>query len=119
MATNIMWTIYQGETGAVRTGTLIDENGPVDLSQYTSVSVVVAVNAQTTPVINAAAVINPDQETNKGKLSFTFLEAHAAIAPRTYLLLFKCVSGGVPTYYPLSRDLRQTYGRLVVQNALD
>lgn len=117
MATNV-WTITQGETGAVRTGTLSDADGPVDLSQYDSVNVIVARSATATPVINAAVTIDPDQVTNKGDFSYTFTAPDAAIAPRTYLLSFKAMDGANPVYYPLNRRSDQTYGKLVVVDPL-
>jgi len=119
MATHI-WTIMQGQTGAVRTGTLSDADGAVDLSQFDSVSVIASKTASSTPVIDELVTIDPDQVANKGNFSFTFSEANAAIPVRTigYLLAFKCMDGATPTYFPLNRRSERTYGRLVVQDPL-
>lgn len=112
------WTITQGETGAVRTGTLSDADGPKDLSQYDSVSVLAAINSSATPVIDELVTIDPDQVTNTGDFSFTFSAGNAAIEATTYLLQFKCMDGANPVYFPLDRRGYQTFGRLVVQPAL-
>ena len=117
MASNV-WTITQGETGAVRTGTLSDADGPVDLSRFDSVSVIAARSASATPVINELVTIDPDQVTNKGQFSFTFSALNAAIAPRRYLLSFKCMDGASPVYFPLNRRLEQSYGSLIVVDPL-
>jgi hypothetical protein len=109
------WVITQGE-GAVRTGTLSDAAGPVDLSQFDSVNVIAAKRIGATPVIDEAVTIDPDQVTNKGKFSFAF--SGVEIEPLTYLLSFKGMNGATPTYFPLNRNRERTYGRLVVQRAL-
>lgn len=116
----LVWTIFKGETNAVRTGTLSDADGAVDLSLFDSVNVIAAKTSTSTPVIDEEVTIAPNQVTNKGEFSFTFSEANAAIAVRTqgYLLSFKCMDGLISHYFPLNRRLEQTFGRLVVHDPL-
>lgn len=110
-----VWVIAKGETGAVRTGRLSDGAGYVDLDGFDSVTVIAQRSLTAAPAIEAAVVRDADQTANKGGFSFTFSEAHAAIAKGTYLLSFKGMNGTNPQYFPLNRRTERMYGRLVVQ----
>ena len=114
------WLIYQGQTGAVRTGRLSDANGYVDLSDFDSVRVIAQKTKSSEPVIDELVTIAPNQVTNKGLFSFTFSAPNAAIEVNAqgYLLFFKCLDGTDPTYFPLNRHSERTYGRLIVQRPL-
>lgn len=114
-----VWTIFQGEAGT-RTGRLSDASGYVDLSQFDSVSVVVAKTAGTTPVIDEFVTIDPDQITNPGLFSFTFDSTVTNIPIRTqgYLLSFRCIDGLNTIYFPLDRRSERTYGKFVVNDPL-
>jgi hypothetical protein len=111
------WVIAQGETGVIKTGRLSDATGYVDLSQYDEVYVVAKVSETSDPVIDAPVTVDPDQVANKGKFSYAFTADDAAIAKNAagYLLNFRAMDGTTPTYYPLSKQLERTYGRLIVQ----
>ena len=119
MATNT-WVIMQGQTGAVRTGTLSDASGAVDLSVFDSVHVIASRSTTAAPVIDEAVTIAVNQVTNRGEFSYTFsVDAAAIPVNRTgYLLSFKCMDGATAFYFPLNRRSEQTYGKLVVQEPL-
>lgn len=116
---DLIWTIKRGETGAVRTATLSDASGAVDLTNKTLV-----MNVRETPNgpkwIDAAAVTKAANQTTTGmgQISVTFSEAMAAIPAATYLLEFKATEGSVISYFPLDDDEAVTYGWLIVQPSL-
>lgn len=120
------WVIYRGQVGLVLRGQLEDADGPVDLSQFDSVSVTFAHNTVDTPVvIDAACVIDVNQstevgETGKGWLSYTTnsTSGNLAVNNTGYVGSFKCMDGSTPHYFPKQKDGSRTYFRFIVHEAL-
>lgn len=116
---DLIWTIKRGETGAVRTATLSDASGAIDLTNKT-----VVMNVRETPNgpkwIDAATVTKAANQstTGKGQISVTFSEAMADIPPARYLIEFKATEGSVISYFPLDADEDVSYGWLIVQPSL-
>lgn len=120
------WVIYQGQVGLVLRAQLEDADGPVDLSQFSSVTVTLAASASATPVVtNAACVIDVNQstevgETGKGWLSYTTnsTSGNLAVNNTGYVGSFKCMDGSTPHYFPKQKDGSRTYFRFIVHEAL-
>ena len=115
MATN-RWVIDRGETGAIRTGTLSDSAGTVDLSQFDSVNVVAKKTVSSDPIIDSPVTIDPDQVANEGDFSFEFSEVDADHPDGTYKLAFRCDKAGQGSkWFPLNAMDEQTWGKLIIQ----
>jgi hypothetical protein len=126
------WVINQGQVGAVRRAQLKDANGAVNLSLFDSVSMTIARDLNTTPVIlDAACTPDADQSvevfsngksvSGKGWLSYTFNSTTANIAVNKipgYIGSYKCLIGGNPTYFPLQKNEERDFFRLFVKDPL-
>lgn len=118
---SMIWTIKRGSAGSVRTGTLSDANGPIDLTNKT-VTMSVRLTPTSAALIDDAAVTKAANQstTGKGQISHTFTadEANIGVNLKGYLLEFKLTEGLVIDYIPLDRDDEKTYGRLIIQRSL-
>lgn len=115
------WRFKQGETGKVLSGTLSDENGPVNLTGWT-VTVTASASVGGDPVIDSAAcTVDADQDANTGMVTFTLDGTTSAIAPSEagYFLEFSGTAPGGAVYkFPNRKSAEQSYGRLVVRRSL-
>jgi hypothetical protein len=110
---NNRFTIKQGATGAVLVATLSDENGEVDLTDFSAVTMTALSERSETPAIDAEpCVIDPDQETNPGVVRFNFDSDTANIAVGEYLIEFRATNASGVHIFPTGG--MSEYGRLAV-----
>ena len=126
----LVWVMTEGQTGKVLRGQLRDASGAVDLDAFDSVKFQVARTESSGLLVNHNITPDADQTTEtfsggesvsgKGWFSFTTEATAAALPKRTggYLVNFKALSGSNQYYFPQSRDARNTFGKLVVQDPL-
>jgi hypothetical protein len=120
--TKLKWVVKKEATNTVRTGTLSDADGPIDLTNKT-VTLNVRRTPTSTPIIDNAAVTKAANQstTGKGQISYTFTALdldHEALTDG-YLLEFKMVEGSRVDFVPTDEDGNRTYGRLIIQKSLD
>lgn len=115
------WRIKQGELGRVLSGTLLDDDGPINLTGYT-VTLSVSQTIEGTPLIaNDACVIDPDQVANTGRISYTLTPTSSSLPvnEKGYYLEFTVVlPNGAIHKFPNKKSLEASYGRLVVRDSL-
>ena len=79
MATDVDWTMKVGDLLPILEVTCEDVNGPVDLSTAASARLLMHsketfnIDPTTSPKIDAAVTIDPDQVTNKGKVTYDWI----------------------------------------------
>lgn len=115
---NLIYVHKIGENGAVLTAHLSDRDGFVTLTGWT-VTLNVSRGA-TLLVDDAPCVPDPDQTTNKGKLTCTINNPAFAALTRVEELNgeFKLVQGPTTLYFPKSPDNKRTYFTFEVQKSL-
>lgn len=117
------WVVKQGAAGCVRTGTLSDASGAIDLTNKT-VTMTVRKKVGSTPLLDDHAITKAANQstTGKGQISCTFTTDDLDDLPLSkgegHLLEFKLTEGSTIDFVPLDEDGNQTYGRLVVQASL-
>lgn len=95
------WTTKKDDLLPILSVVLEDANGPVDLSGANSINfkmILKDVLGQA-PKVDAAAVPDPDQVTNKGKITYTWVDGDTD-APGTYYGEFEALYGTKPLTFP-------------------
>jgi hypothetical protein len=85
-------TLKQNDTWPPLAFTLMDQNGPVDLTTATSIKIVMK---GATVTVTGTCTKNADQVTNKGKGTYTFLASDTSVIG-AYDLEFEVNWGGSP-----------------------
>lgn len=95
------WTTKKNDLLPILSVTLQDANGAVDLSGATSIKfqMILKANMGGTPKVDAAAVADPDQVTNKGLITYTWASGDTD-TPGTYLGEFEALYGTSPLTFP-------------------
>lgn len=118
MANEITWVVKKGATGTVRTGTLTNSSGAIDLTNKT-VTMNVRATEDGPKLIDNASVTKTTPQT-AGGISYSFTADNlTALSVGEYLLEFKLVEGATVDFVPTDDDADLTYGRLVVQKSLN
>lgn len=101
MAAN--WIMKKNDLLPVLTVTLEDANGAIDLSGATSAKfkMILKDDLGGTPKIDATAAIDPDQVTNKGKVTYTWVSGDTDTVG-TFLGEFEVLYGAKPLTFPNS-----------------
>lgn len=109
---NSTFTIKRGASGAVMTVTLRDEDGVVDLTGFTGVTVTASMGDDS-PVMAALAMAFAADRTT-GIVSYAFTPTTSDIEPGTYDLEFEGTdASGDKHVFPTNKNV--PYGKLVVQ----
>jgi hypothetical protein len=131
---HLYWVWKTNEAGQTRRGRLLDASGPVDLSQFDSVSVVIKrKSTDTVRLVNETVVIDANQNDNTGTtaaalaatngcgwFTYTISSTAAGLTVQTpaYIVEFPCVDGLITHNFPKDKNGNQTYGQVYVQRPL-
>ena len=95
------WTTKKNDLLPILSVTLQDANGAVDLSGANSINfkMIIKGDMGAAPKVDAAAVADPDQVTNKGRVTYTWA-AGDTDTPGTYYGEFEALYGTKPLTFP-------------------
>ncbi len=95
------WTTKKNDLLPILSVTLQDANGAVDLSGATSIKFLMVLkdNMGAAPKIDAVATPDPDQITNKGLVTYTWVSGDTDTSG-TYLAEFEVLYGTDPLTFP-------------------
>lgn len=92
------FSLKRGDTAIPLTAILSDNNGPLDLTGITvrfKMRGATLVNTK----VDSPAIVDPDQTTNKGKVTYEWVDADVD-TPGNFVGEFKLFSGGKPLTFP-------------------
>ena len=95
------WTTKKDDLLPILSVTLEDINGPVDLSGASSINfkMILKDDLGQTPKIDAIAIPDPDQVTNKGQITYAWVDGDTD-TPGTYYGEFEALYGASPLTFP-------------------
>lgn len=124
MASNLYFTFKKGEIGKVINFTIMSDGSPLNLTTPTDFTVTLAIakDKNTTPVITGGTVSKSNQTTNPGECSHTLTGGTGGSAMIDVGIYKACelklTAGSNVLYWPCNKNDQRTYFTVEVQQPI-